>query len=482
MKKLALSLFAVGVLVSHSVQASNEQQRVSGYFDDLKKPAINIADNLWNWAEVGFQEHKSSELMQQTLKDAGFDIQSGVAGMPTAFVASYGDSGPVIGILAEMDALPGLSQDAQPAHSPIAGKQAGHACGHHLFAGGSVTAAMAIKRWLEETGTQGQVRVYGTPAEEGGAGKVYMVRDGLFDDVDIALHWHAGSQNNADATSSLANKGAKFRFKGIAAHAAVMPERGRSALDGVEAMNYMVNMMREHVPSDTRIHYVITNGGGAPNVVPEFAEVYYYLRTPRAADLAELWQRLENTAKAAALGTGTKAEWEVVSGVWDILPNMTLAHVMHESMSEFGGIEYSKKEQAFAEQIRPTLGKQAESIIGREKQIMPLSDEVHAGTYSSDVGDVSWNVPTAGLIASTWVPGTAFHSWQAVASGGTSIGHKGMILAAETLALSAVKLYQNPSLIEKAKAEFKQRKGDVKYYPQIGDRAPALDLRASKKD
>ena len=274
-----------------------------------------------------------------------------------------------------------------------------------------MTAAMAIKRWLEETGTQGQVRVYGTPAEEGGAGKVYMVRDGLFDDVDIALHWHAGSQNNADATSSLANKGAKFRFKGIAAHAAVMPERGRSALDGVEAMNYMVNMMREHVPSDTRIHYVITNGGGAPNVVPEFAEVYYYLRTPRAADLAELWQRLENTAKAAALGTGTKAEWEVVSGVWDILPNMTLAHVMHESMSEFGGIEYSKKEQAFAEQIRPTLGKKAESIIGREKQIMPLSDKVHAGTYSSDVGDVSWNVPTAGLIASTWVPGTAFHSW-----------------------------------------------------------------------
>ena len=215
MKKLALSLFAVGVLVSHSVQASNEQERVSGYFDDLKKPAINIADNLWNWAEVGFQEQKSSELMQQTLKDAGFDIQSGVAGMPTAFVASYGDSGPVIGILAEMDALPGLSQDAQPAHSPVAGKQAGHACGHHLFAGGSVTAAMAIKRWLEETGTQGQVRVYGTPAEEGGAGKVYMVRDGLFDDVDIALHWHAGSQNNADATSSLANKGQNSALKGL---------------------------------------------------------------------------------------------------------------------------------------------------------------------------------------------------------------------------------------------------------------------------
>ena len=474
MKKLALSLFAVGVLVSHSVQASNEQQRVSGYFDDLKKPAINIADNLWNWAEVGFQEHKSSELMQQTLKDAGFDIQSGVAGMPTAFVASYGDSGPVIGILAEMDALPGLSQDAQPAHSPIAGKQAGHACGHHLFAGGSVTAAMAIKRWLEETGTQGQVRVYGTPAEEGGAGKVYMVRDGLFDDVDIALHWHAGSQNNADATSSLANKGAKFRFKGIAAHAAVMPERGRSALDGVEAMNYMVNMMREHVPSDTRIHYVITNGGGAPNVVPEFAEVYYYLRTPRAADLAELWQRLENTAKAAALGTGTKAEWEVVSGVWDILPNMTLAHVMHESMSEFGGIEYSKKEQAFAEQIRPTLGKQAESIIGREKQIMPLSDKVHAGTYSSDVGDVSWNVPNINLGVTVAPKDTPWHSWAVVACGGMSIGHKGMVMASKAMSMTMFDLFDDAKLVEEVKTEFKERKGDDVYKAMIPDGPPPI--------
>ncbi len=476
MKKFALSLVAMGLALTQPVLA-DDKAIVDGYFKELKAPAVNIAEHLWDWAETGFHEEKSSELMQQTLKDAGFTVQSGVAGMPTAFIASYGNTGPVIGILAEMDALPGLSQDAVPEHSPIEGKQAGHACGHHLFAGGSVTAAMAVKRWLEETGTPGQIRLYGTPAEEGGSGKVYMVREGLFKDVDTVFHWHAGPVNTADASSSLANKTAKFRFKGIAAHAAAMPERGRSALDAVEAMDYMVNMMREHVPSDTRIHYVITNGGQAPNVVPEFAEVYYYMRTPRAADLDELWTRLENTAKAAALGTGTEASWEIVSGVWDILPNVTLAKVMHDSMSEFGGIQYSADEQKFADEIRPTLGKQAQKMVGMEKMILPFSDEVKAGIASSDVGDVSWNVPTAGVLTATWVPGTAFHSWQAVASGGTSIGHKGMILAAETIALSAIKLYEDPALIEKAKEEFGQRKGDVEYYPQLGDRSPALDLR-----
>ena len=269
--------------------------------------------DIWNYAEVGYQEERSSALLQSKLQAAGFDVESGVAGMPTAFIASWGEGTPVIAILAEYDALPGLSQLVATERKD-AGGPAGHACGHHLSGTASTAAAVAVKEWLQKSGTRGTVRLYGTPAEEGGAGKVYMVREGLFEDVDVSIGWHPGDENDASPVTSLANISTKFRFYGRSAHAAGAPEQGRSALDAVESLNYMVNLMREHVDSTTRIHYVITRGGEAPNVVPDFAEVYYYTRHPDVVALRGIWGRVHKAAEGAVLGTGTRMEYEIIHG------------------------------------------------------------------------------------------------------------------------------------------------------------------------
>src|SRR5882724_11897922 len=274
---------------------------IQSKYDDYKKIALQI----WDYAEVGYKEVKSSSLLQQTLKDNGFTVQAGVADIPTAFVASYGSGKPVIGILGEFDALPGMSQEAVPEKTAIAGKAAGHACGHHLFGTASVAAGIEIKKLIEAKKFTGTIRVYGCPAEEGGSGKVYMVRAGLFNDVDVVIHWHPGDENQVMLTSALANKSAKFRFHGLAAHAAISPDKGRSALDGVESMDYMVNLMREHIPQETRIHYVITNGGKAPNVVPDFAEVYYYVRHPKKEEVVRIFDWVVKAANGAAMGTQT---------------------------------------------------------------------------------------------------------------------------------------------------------------------------------
>jgi aminobenzoyl-glutamate utilization protein B len=302
-----------------------------------------------------------------------------------------------------------------------------------------------------------------------------MGRAGLYDDIDVMLHWHPNSVNNASAATSLANKSAKFRFYGVASHAAAAPHKGKSALDGVEAMNYMANLMREHVPETTRIHYVITNGGEAPNIVPEFAEVFYYIRHPDYKVVRELFERLVLTAEGAATGTGTQMDYEVIHGNYNLLPNESLATTMHNNLLAVGGVHYSKKEQAFAEKLYKTLVQPGHSI-GSEKEIAEL--KLSEGRGSTDVGDVSWLVPTAGLRTATWVPGTSGHTWQAVAAGGTSIGHKGMINAAKTLAMTAADLYRNPDLIQAARNEWKQARGeDFDYYPLLGDRDPPLDYR-----
>ena len=434
-----------------------------------------IAQQIWEFAEVGYQEERSSALLQSELRAAGFEVEAGVAGIPTAFVASYGSGEPVIGILAEFDALPGLSQDAVPERSPLEELGAGHACGHHLFGTASTAAAISVKNWLRNSGREGTVRLFGTPAEEGGAGKVYMVREGLFDHVDVVLHWHAGDRNDASPGASLANKSAKFRFHGISTHAAAAPERGRSALDGVEAMNHMVNLLREHVPQETRIHYVITQGGLAPNVVPDFAEVYYYVRHPDVEPAKEIFERVVNAAEGAARGTGTRMEYEVIHGIYNMLPNDALARVMDANLRQLGGIEYNAQEQAFAEQIRQALG-DTTIDLGSETEIQPYEMKPPGG--STDVGDISWIVPTTGLRTATWVPGTAAHSWQAVAAGGTSIGTKGMLLAARTLAMTAVDLYSDPSLIDAAREELEERRGpEFVYEALLGDRDPPLDYR-----
>lgn len=471
---------ATAALVSStSVVAQDAKDRMAAYIDANAGEFAETAQEIWDLAEVGYMETQSSELLQSKLRAAGFEIAAGVAGMPTAFVASWGGDGPVIGIMGEYDALPGINQSRSAERDPIPGKIAGHACGHHLFGTGSVAAALAVKEWLEETGTPGTIRMYGTPAEEGGAGKVYMVRAGLMNDVDVMLHWHASSQNSASATGSLANKSGKFRFSGLSAHAAGAPWRGRSALDGVEAFHNMVNMMREHVTPESRIHYVVTSGGSAPNVIPDFAESYIYVRHPDPEESRRMFEWVVKAAEGAALGTETTMEYEVIHGIYNVLVNETLGRAMHENLTRVGGVPYTPEEVRFAEAIQSTFPAGVPPI-SQAQEIEEFYVQERGSGGSTDVGDVSWVVPTAGLGTATWVPGTSAHSWQAVAAGGTDIGNKAMINAAKTLAFTMHDLFTQPSLVEAARDEFLERRGpDFRYEPLLGDRDPPLDYRAS---
>ncbi|MEO2160185.1 MAG: amidohydrolase [bacterium] len=451
------------------------KKAVQKSIDKRAKKYEQIAKSIWNFAEVGYQEEKSSGLLKKTLSDEGFSIKSGVAKIPTAFVAEYGSGQPVIGILAEFDALPGISQEVATQRQPIENQGAGHACGHHLFGTASTAAAIAVKDYLKKTGQKGTIRLYGTPAEEGGSGKVYMVRAGLFDDVDVVLHWHAGDRNTASPSTSMANRSAKFRFHGYSAHAAGAPEKGRSSLDAVEAMNHMVNLMREHIPDGSRIHYVITRGGNAPNVVPDYAEVFYYVRDFNVDILEGLWTRVIKTAEGAALGTGTRLEYEIIHGNRPVLANDVAQKIMYENLVEIGGVTYTKKEREFAVQIYKTL-RSPDREISSAAEVQPY--KFTRGKGSTDVGDVSWMVPTAGLRTATWVPGTSAHTWQAVAAGGMSIGVKGMMNAAKTIAGTAVDLFNNPEAVKNAQKELIERRGPTfNYYSLLGDREPPLDYR-----
>ena len=454
---LALMTAPLMLLTSaHAHDINSDHADVLNDIDGRYEQTADIARKIWEWAELGYLEEKASALLEDTLEAEGFDITKGVAEIPTAFVAEYGSGGPIIAILAEYDALPGINQDATPERAQIEGKNASHACGHNLFAAGSVEAAIALAHWLEETGTPGRVRLYGTPAEEGGSGKVYMVRAGLFDDVDIALHWHASSRNSAAARTTLANRSAKFRFRGVSSHAAAAPEKGRSALDGVEAFNMMVNMMREHVPQDSRIHYVITEGGVAPNVVPDFAEVFYYVRHPEADGVEAIWKRIEDAARGAAMGTGTSVDWEVIHGNNPLLVNETLAKMMDEKLRIVGGVKYTPAEEKFAKMIYSSFDKPT-AKLDSHNDIQPYSRSLGYG--STDVGDVSYAAPTVGLNTATWVPGTSAHSWQSSAASGMSIGFKGAQNAAKTLTLAGIELFENEELRAQAKAEFEEARG-----------------------
>ena len=446
-----------------------------------EKAIGDTALRIWNYAEVGYKETQSSALLQSKLKAAGFTVRAGVAGEPTAFVASFrSGAGPVIGVLAEYDALPGLSQLAQPTRAPGTGA-AGHGCGHNLFGTASTYAAIAVKEWMVKNKVAGEIRVYGTPAEEGGSGKVYMVRAGLFDDVDTVLHWHPGNANSAVQGPSMANISGKFRFHGKSAHAAGNPDKGRSALDGVEAMDAMTNLMREHIPDRTRIHYVITKGGKAPNVVPDEAEVYYYVRHTDPQIVKDTWKWVTEAAEGAAMGTQTKVDWEVTGGVYSLLPNAALMAVMDRSLHTAGTIAWTPQEKAFATTLQGSMTNPP--AIDSVGTIVPakLVDDAMGG--STDVADVSWTTPTVGLSTATFVPGSAGHSWQNVAAAGSSIGVKGAVLATKTLALAAADLFRNPATIAAAKQEFATRRGaDFKYQAMLGDRKPPLDYRDAAGD
>lgn len=458
----ALALGDAKDLVTDSIDARQDVYR-------------DIAMRIWEFAEPGYLEVRSSELLQSTLAQEGFTIERGVAGIPTAFIASAGSGAPVVALLAEFDALPGITQSAAPVREVLADQEAGHACGHHLFGTAATGAAIAVREWLERSGASGTIRVYGTPAEEGGSGKVYMVRAGLFDDVDAALTWHPSDHNDADPRTSLANRSARFRYSGVSAHAAVAPHKARSALDGVEAFNFMTNLMREHLPQETRIHYVITEGGKAPNVVPDSAEVYYYVRHPDAEALLGIWERVAAAARGAAAGTGTSVGIEIMHGNHSLLPNEALARVVHANLTRVGGVRYTHEEQRYAERIYATLDS-PERSLGSQAAIQPVRSQLNMG--STDVGDVSWTVPTGRLSTATWVPGTSAHSWQAIAAGGTSIGAKGMQVAAKTLALTAIDLIEDPDHLAAARTEFATRRGeDFTYSALLGDRDPPLDYR-----
>ena len=476
---LSILLTVTGSVILFA-QADTEKQQILQSLDANFETYAGMASQIWDYAELGFMEDKSTALLQDQLREAGFRVEPGVAGMPTSFVAEYGSGEPVIGFLAEFDALPGVSQKAVPYPEARAETNNGHACGHHLFGTGSVAAAVAVKDWLDRTGSSGTIRLYGTPAEEGGGGKIYMVREGLFDDVDAVLTWHPSSSNSAVAGSSLAVITVKFRFQGAAAHAAVAPWRGRSALDGVEAMNYMVNLMREHVTPETRIHYAITEGAEAPNVVPAFAEVYYIIRHDDMREVKDLFRRVVRAGEAAAMGTETNMEYEVITGYYNKMPNETLGRVLDTNLRMVGGVTYTEEERQFAKEIMTTYP--SEDLAPKSAtEITPFAVR-EKGRASTDVGDISWVTPTTSMGAATWVPGTVAHSWQAVAAGGTSIGHKGMLVAAKTLALSAVDLFRDPAIAKKAQAELEERRGtDFTYEALLGDREPPLDYMRKKQ-
>jgi len=434
----------------------------------------NHACQIWDWAEPGYQEEKSAKLLADWLEGHGFTVVRGVAGMPTAFTATFGTGHPVLALLGEYDALPGLAQQPVPYQAAIDGQDFGHGCGHHLFGSAGALAAIALAREIRSGNLPGTVRFYGCPAEEGGSAKVFMVRDGLFSDVDCALHWHPSASNSAGDRSTLARMAVKFRFHGQSAHAAGAPEQARSALDGVELTNFGVNLLREHVPQDSRIHYVITSGGSAPNVVPNFAEVYYYVRHPQSQTVRGLYDRVVKCAQAGALATETRLEIVPEGGIVELLPNQVLGAVVKERLKALNDLHYTEQDAEFALKLQQTLtNPNGLDTVGR---VVDRSGEVSYG--STDVGDVSWVVPTAGFSTSCWVPGTPGHSWQAVACGKTPMARRGMLLAALVLAESGAELMRSPEVIQAAKQELAKKLENRPYSPLIApDQRPPLDYR-----
>lgn len=438
----------------------------------------DVSRKIWEFAELGYQENRSAGLLKSELRAAGFALEENIAGIPTAFTATWGQGKPVIGIMGEYDALPGLSQDDVPDRKPRANGAPGHGCGHNLLGAASLFAAVTIKEWMAEKKISGTIRFYGTPAEEGGGGKLYMIRAGAFRDVDAVLSWHPGDQNGASLKSSLAILSAKFRFYGKAAHASAAPDAGRSALDGLMIMANAVEFMREHVPDTTRIHYIVSNGGAAPNIVPDYAELFLYARHPSMPVLDKIWERIVKCAQAGALASETRMEMGLIDSSYNTLPNDALAALADKNLRLVGGVTYTREEQAFAEEIRKSLPDRARQIGSQEQIEAPAEG---AGQASTDAGDVSWTVPMAALTTATFVPGVPAHSWQATACAGMSIGRKGMVAAAKSLALTAMDLYTDPRQVAAARASFEKRRAGFEYRSRVpADHKPPLDYRDGK--
>ena len=463
---------------------------------DAKKEAfLHAGDLVWEYAEIGFKEFQSAKALTDVLKAEGFAVEEGVAGIPTAFVASWGEGKPIIGLLGEYDALPALNHAAgDPVESSEIVNENGHGCGHNLLGAGALGAAVAVKDYMQAHGLKGTIRYYGCPGEEFGSGKMFMARAGLFDDLDAAFTWHGGAYNAITADHSLANLCAYFKFKGRTSHAAGSPHLGRSALDACELMNVGCNYLREHILPDERIHYAYTDvGGSAPNVVQDHACVFYYVRSPRLYQVLDLYERVKDVARGAALMTGTQLEIVLNDGLCDYVPNNTLSKLLYESFCEAGGPKFSGEEKALAAEFAKTFDPAAVADKARTlaahfgpevaekykdqilvEDIFPYhaSDMISSG--STDVGDVSYCAPTAQMNVSTWALCTTGHTWQVTAQSGSDIGRTGTVKAAEVLALASIKAMQNPELLGKAKEEWKKTTGGKYVCPVTDDVQPAL--------
>ena len=447
---------------------------------DAKQDAfIALSDAVWETPELNYAEHRSVAEHIRQLDAEGFRITRDVAGIPTAVMGEAGEGGPVIAILGEYDALPGLSQEAGVTeHRPVVGQGGnGHGCGHNLLGAGALMAATAVKDYLAAHGLPGRVRYYGCPAEEGGAGKTFMARDGAFDDVDIAICWHPAPFSGVNVTPSLANTRIDFTFIGRASHAAAAPHLGRSALDAVELMNVGVNYMREHMPSDARVHYAIIDAGGiAPNVVQARAQVRYIVRARDLAELTPLVARVRKIAEGATLMTETSVTSQVLSGMSNLVDNPALAAVVQANLDRLGPPPFDDADRAFAEQIRATLtpddiaaafrrfGRSVDPNKPLCDDTVPFRSSGGAGLVgSTDVGDVSWVVPTVYIRGATYAIGTPGHSWQLTAQGKSPLAHKGMIHTAKVMAGAAVDLLHDDALIGRAKEDHVRQRGGRPY-------------------
>jgi aminobenzoyl-glutamate utilization protein B len=430
----------------------------------------DLSDEIWGYAETALREHKSSKLLADYAEQQGFTVTRGVSGMPTAFVAKFGSGKPVIGIMGEYDALPGVSQKAIAEKSPLVEGAAGHGCGHNLFGAASLGAALAIKDQIAAGSIKGTVIFFGTPAEEAVGGKTYMARDGVFNDVDVMFAWHPGDESMADSVTSQAMVDLMVEFHGQAAHAAADPWNGRSALDGAMLFAQGVEMMREHMKPSSRVHYVIPDGGDVPNVIPEHAKVWIWARDQKRTEVDDLYARIRKIAEGAALMSGTRTTVHLQGGSWEQLINAPGGKLMDANLRWIGTPAYTPEEDAFAKKIQVATNVPA---VGMERKIRALDDQEPQGG-STDVGDVSWVVPTLTLTVATSPKAAPWHAWPVVATGGMSIGHKGMIVASKTLAATMIDLYENPKALREVRADFEKRRGDVVFKAYLPDGPPPL--------
>ncbi|MBK6483404.1 MAG: amidohydrolase [Chitinophagales bacterium] len=434
---------------------------------------IKLSDEIWAYAEIAFKETQSSKVLADYAEAQGFRVERGVAGIPTAFTATYGSGAPIIGIMGEFDALPGLSQKAQPTKEALVAGAAGHGCGHNMFGPGSLGAAIAIKELMAAGKLKGTIRFYGTPAEEDGSGKVYMARAGLFNDLDVCLDWHPDYENKANMQSSQAVTDWTVEFTGKSSHAAADPWNGKSALDGAELFTTGVNFLREHIRPSARIHYVYKDGGNVPNVIPDKASVWIWMRDSKRSGVAVLEERVRAIAEGAAMMAGVEYTIKLNSGLYEILNNEAGAQVLHRNMELLGPIIYSPEEIAFAKEIQEAYGLPAKGMNGNIKPLETTKADPDGG--STDVGDISWIVPEITLLAVTAPYESPWHSWVVVACGGMSIGHKGLLFASKSLGMTMVDLFENEALRNEIKTEFLKRKGDEVWKPMLPDGPAPID-------